>query len=114
MAGRPAKHDNKANLSPARFSWCLGWAWQNWVFAITLFAQKGVLENLGVENIVAEKFGTQYKPYHLLCKSHTVEKIDDSNLKVLAKVERIVNLREKLENVNPALKPFLGGKKQLF
>ena len=75
------------------------------------FMTDAVMKNLGVEKIVAERFRSEYKPYRLLCKSHTVEKIDDCNLKVLSKNERMVNLREKLENFNPALKPFFRGKK---
>ena len=32
-----------------------------------------VTKNLSIEVDVSEHFGTDYKPYHLLCKSHTVE-----------------------------------------
>ena len=49
-------------------------------------------------------------PHHILCKSHTVEKFDRSNLLVRSKVEKEVRLREKLESISPALKPFFRGK----
>ena len=44
-------------------------------------------KNLLIEDGVAEKLGTDYKPYHLLCKSHTVEKLNHCNLTVLADIE---------------------------
>ena len=43
---------------------------------------------------------------HLLCKGHTVEALDRSNLDVLAKIEKQVNQRRTLENINPSLKSF--------
>ena len=47
---------------------------------------------------------------HLLCKSHTAEALDRSNLDVLAKKEKQVNQRRTLENSNPYLKSFFKGK----
>ena len=49
-------------------------------------------------------------PYHILSKSHIVEKLDKSNVDVLSKLEKSVNLRGKLESINPALKPFFRAK----
>ena len=70
-----------------------------------------VSKNLLIEDGVAEKLGTDYKPYHLLCKSHTVEKLDHCNLTVLADIEGKVKLRQKLKAINPSLRMFFRGKK---
>ena len=70
-----------------------------------------VNKNLLIEDGVAEKLGTDYKPYHLLCKSHTVEKLDHCNLTVRADIEGKVKLRQKLEAINPSLRTFFRGKK---
>ena len=53
---------------------------------------------------------------HLHCKSRTVEALDRSNLDVLAKIEKQVNQRGTLKNVNLKLrfsfiKKFFRGKK---
>ena len=49
--------------------------------------------------------------YHLLCKSHIVEKLDATNLNVLATIEKSVKQRELFESINPSLKSFFQGKK---
>lgn len=61
---------------------------------------------LRIENWIVSKLNSQCKPMHLLCKSHTVEALDRSNLDVLAKIEKQVNQRRTLENINPSLKSF--------
>ena len=61
-------------------------------------------KNFQIENSIASGLNSQYKPMHLLCKSHTVEALDKSNLDVLAKIEKQVNQHGTLENVNPNLK----------
>ena len=38
-------------------------------------------KNLKIEEGVPEVLGSEYIPYHLLCKSHVVEALDRSNLK---------------------------------
>jgi len=48
---------------------------------------------------------------HLLCKSHTVEALDRSNLEVLYKIEKSAKQCETFEGINPALKSFFGGKR---
>ena len=53
-------------------------------------------------------------PYHLLCKAHAVEKFDETNLKVLSDIEIQLQLHERLECLNPFLKPFFEGKRQLY
>ena len=70
-----------------------------------------VSKNLKIEDLVAEKLGSKHAPYHLLCKGHVVEKLDASNLDVLAASEERVKLRQHLEAINPALKLFFRGKK---
>ena len=62
---------------------------------------------------VPEVLGSEYIPYHLLCKPHVVEYLDWSKLKVLSTVETKLILREKLESINPALQSFLRGEKSI-
>ena len=51
-----------------------------------------VTKNLSIEVGVSEHFGTYYKPYHLLCKNHTVEELGSTNLDVLADIEKKLKL----------------------
>lgn len=74
------------------------------------FMSDAVSKNLQIETTVAEALQSKHKPYHILCKSHTVEKLDKSNLLVLNLLEKEIKLREKFESVNPYLKPFFRGK----
>ena len=68
-------------------------------------------KNLQIENSVASELNSQHKPMHLLCKSHTVEALDRSNLDVFTKIEKQVNQCGTLKNINPNLKSFFRGKK---
>ena len=70
-----------------------------------------VTKNLDNKDNIATALGTTYKPMHLLCKSHTVEVLDRSNLSVLYDIEKQVQQREILEGINPSLKSFFRGKK---
>ena len=54
-------------------------------------------------------FGSNHKPYHLLCRSHAVEKLDGCNLSCTDR--RICETKETLENICPKLKSFFRGKK---
>ena len=107
--------------------------WENTDSIMTDSATK----NLKIEDGIAAEFNSTHNPMHLLCKSHTVEKLDSSNLEVLRKVEESVNQREVLrkveesvnqrevlrkveesvnqreilEKINPRLKSFFRGKK---
>ena len=81
--------------------------WEN----ITHIMTDSVSKNLKTEDLVAEKLGCKHIPYHLLCKSHVVEKLGASNLDVLAAFEERVKLRQRLEAINPALNPSFRGKK---
>ena len=59
---------------------------------------------------MVKSLNSTHEPYHILCKSHTVEKLDKSNLSVLNELEHSMKLRNILESVTPALKPFFRGK----
>ena len=67
-------------------------------------------KNFHIEDIIANSLVFEHKPLHLLCKSHTVEKLDACNLEVLAVFESKVKQRDVLEN-NPRLISFFRGKK---
>ena len=69
-----------------------------------------VSKNHKIGEGTAEALQSAHVPYHLLCKSHTVEGFDQSNLSVLASVEKELGFREKLQTINPAVKSFLRGK----
>ena len=50
-----------------------------------------VMTAAATKNLIIEKsLGTDHIPYHLLCKSHTVEALDRSNLEVLKQIENSV------------------------
>ena len=68
-------------------------------------------KNLKTKDPVSKKLGSKDTPYYLLCKSHVIEKIDASNLDVLTAFEESVKLRQHLEAINTALKPFFRGNK---
>ena len=76
----------------------------------TALMTDSVTKNLKIGEGAAEKFGSSHVPYHLLCKSHTVEGFDRSNLAGLASVEKELKFREKLIAMNPGGKSFLRGK----
>ena len=87
------------------------------VKAITLwecmdaFMAYAVSKNLKIVDNISKHLDSNHKPHHLLCKSHPVEKLDTSNLKVLSQVETNVKQRNTLENICPRLQPFFQGKK---
>ena len=70
-----------------------------------------VSKNLKIEDLIGESLGSDHRPYHLLSKSHTVEKLYATNLEVLATIEKSVKQRELFELINPSLKSIFGGKK---
>ena len=47
-----------------------------------------VTKNLRTKDTISNALGSNHDPYHLLCKSHTVEVLDRSNFNVLAEVEK--------------------------
>ena len=77
------------------------------------FMTDSVTKNLEVEDCVAEKLGSHHRPHHLLCKAHVVEKFDETNLKLLSNFEIQLQLHERLECLNPSLKPFFRRKKAI-
>ena len=68
---------------------------------------------LHIEDDIASALNSNYKSLHLLCKAHTVEALDRSNIAVLGKLESKVKFREALESANPAIKSFLRGEKSV-
>ena len=63
------------------------------------------------ETGVAAKFGSNHIPYHLLCKSHTCERLDADNLTTLSIIEAKIGLRDLIAKREPLLKLFLRQKK---
>ena len=84
--------------------------WNN----LTALMTDSVAKNLEVEALVSKELNTDHIPLHLLCKSHTVEGLDRSNIKVLSEVEITVKLREKIEAVNPGIKIFIRGEQSII
>ena len=76
--------------------------WEN----IDALMTDAVTKNLGIEETIPASLGSVHHPYHLLCKSHTVEALDRSNLEVLSSIEKKVNQQAVFENINPALRSF--------
>ena len=72
-----------------------------------------VEKNLHIEDGIATALGSEHKPLHMLCKAHTVEALDRSNINVLAQLEHKLKFREALESINPAVKSFLRGEKSV-
>ena len=77
--------------------------WEN----VTAFMTDAVSKNLKVEYLVAEKLGSEHVPYHLLCKAHTCEKLDECNEITLVKIEEQLKIRETIEKREPRLKSFI-------
>ena len=64
---------------------------------INAFMTDAVSKNLKVEHEVAQQLGSTHIPYHLLCKSHTCEKFDETNIQTLSVIEGKIGLRKQLE-----------------
>ena len=73
----------------------------------TVIMTDSVEKNLKIEDGIADALGSSYKPIHTLCKAHTVEALDRSNIAVLAKMENKIKLHQTLESLNPSVKSFL-------
>ena len=74
---------------------------------ITAFMTDAASKNLKVEFLVAEKLKSKHIPYHLLCKAHTCEKLDECNENTLMAVEEALKIRETIEKREPRLKSFI-------
>ena len=72
-----------------------------------------VTKNLGIKDTIPNVLGSNHHPYHLLCKSYTVEALDSSHLNALAEVEKSVKQQEIFEGINHSIKSFFPGKSAL-
>ena len=72
-----------------------------------------VNKNLKIENGIRQALDSTHIPVHVLCKSHTVKKLDACNLAVLAQFEKSAKQRETLESISPNLRFFLWGKQTI-
>ena len=77
------------------------------------FMTDAVSKNLKVEYLVAETLQSNHIPYHLLCKVHTCEKLDECNENALMKIEEKLKIRETMEKREPRLKSFIRKSKSL-
>jgi hypothetical protein len=68
-----------------------------------------VSKNLNIETIIAAELKSNHIPVHALCKAHTVEALDTSNLSVLSAIEDSVDLKDTIQKINPDLKSFIKG-----
>ena len=80
---------------------------------VAAFMTDAVSKNLKVEIEVAAQLGSNHIPYHLLCKSHTCEKLDESNIQTLSIIENRIGLRKQLEQREPRLKSYLRSSKSI-
>ena len=62
--------------------------------------------SLNIENGVAAVLGSSHIPLHLLCKAHTVNTLNGSNINFLPSLESPLKFREDLESINPGVKSF--------
>ena len=72
-----------------------------------------VSKNLLIGEGVAEALNSIHVPYHILCKSHTCERMDQDNLFTLSQIEAKIGLRELLLKREPLLKSFLRSSKSV-
>ena len=68
-----------------------------------------VEKNLHIEKDIAKELKSNHVPYHFLCKAHTVEELDRSNINVLANLKHALKFREALESINSGVKSFPRG-----
>ena len=79
----------------------------------TIIMTDSVEKNLHTKNGIAAALGSSHIPLHLLCKAHTVDTLDRSNINVLASLESSHKFREALGSINPGVKSFLRGEKSV-
>lgn len=80
------------------------------VYAIMTDSVRKMLE---IEKLIAEKLESYHIPLHFLCVAHTAEGFERKLLEVVLKIEKELQLREKVLNSNPSLKRFLVGQKSI-
>ena len=56
---------------------------------------------------MSKQLGTKHVPIHLLCKSYTCEKLDESCINVLVKIEQQLKMAEMITNRTPNLCSFI-------
>ena len=83
--------------------------WEKTSIIMTDSAQK----NLDIEKSIAKELKSNHVPYHFLCKAHTVEALDRSNINVLPNLEHALKFREALKSMNSGVKSFLHGEKSV-
>ena len=77
--------------------------WEN-IYALMTDA---VTKNMKIEEYVAKELKSSHIPLHLLCKSHTCEKLDESCLNTLTEIESELNYSALLIQRQPRLKSFI-------
>ena len=70
-------------------------------------------KNLEVVKAVSEVLKSSHLPYHLLCKSHTCERLDYDILSALIELENKINLRSAIVSKEQGLRSFLGCSKSV-
>ena len=75
--------------------------WEN----IDAVMTDAITKNLNIEETVLDASDSSHHPYHLLCKSHTVEG--------LLRIEKTVKQQDVSEKIYPSLRCFFRGKKAL-
>ena len=66
-----------------------------------------------IENGIVAALGSNHIPLHLLCKAHTVEALDISNINVLASLESSLKFTEAPESINACVKSFVRGEESV-
>ena len=64
-------------------------------------------KNLKIETGVAEELRSDHVSHHLLCKSHTCERLDADKITTLSALESKIGLHDLIVKREPALKSFL-------
>ena len=72
-----------------------------------------VTKNMKIEEGVAEGLKSKHIPHHILCSSHTCERMDLDNITTSSEIENKIGLRDLLLKREPLLKSFLRGKKSV-
>ena len=70
-----------------------------------------VTKNLKIEEGVATELGSNHIPFHILCKSHTCEKLDDSCINALVEIESELKYKSHGVKVDGITKAENGNKK---
>jgi hypothetical protein len=77
----------------------------------TKFKYQDAPKNFKIVDGVADSIGSDHKPFHLLCKSHTWERLDSDILAALSKMESKIGLKERMIASEPRLRQFISQSK---